>query len=250
MVGKTSYTDIDQITVKYHSNKSAGQANLTMTVGTNQSTTNIIGYSSGDGRTEDYSTTFTYATKQSGIVSFRVVTTTNSVYIRSIIIHTNQGIVNIANNAEHKAAQKVAVKFANSFNSAMNATDSCTKNLDSAWSLCASYYETFKSEAEALGTAEEEWAQKLIANAIKQYSDDGGEACIERMMKTYEVCVQKHGKTAFMSDLIILGSAPSLPGLFISKPNNRVVFLIVLATISVGSIGVFFFTQSRKKEEI
>jgi len=254
VTGTTSYTNVSKIEVVYHTNKTSGSATLSMQVGSNASRSQTIGYDSSktsDGRTYDFKATFDYATKQSGVVNFTVDTDTNSVYICSIKIVTSTGSTQIANNSSHKAAQRVAVKFANAFNAAMATTSNCTTNMSSAWSTCSSAYSTFLTEAAALGSAEELYAKNLVKYATAQYSDDSGEACIERMMKTYEVCVQKHGMTAFMSDLKPLGSASHTNPITIinSKTDvNVVAIVVVTSVISLTAIGGYFFLRKRREQ--
>ena len=176
---------------------------------------------------------------------------TKAIYCKSIAVtySTPASSDSIANNASHKAAQRAAVKFANAFNAAMDDTENCTTGLDDAWSTCSSAYNTFKSEAADLGTTEEAWAKDLIKCATAQYSDDSGEACIERMMKTYEICVQKHGKTAFMSDLVSLG-APQVSPLvnIIGENTNTVAIIVIISMVSVTAIGGYFFLRKRKEQ--
>lgn len=175
---------------------------------------------------------------------------TKALYCKSIVVtYTVPGdSTNIANSADHIAAQRVAVKFAKAFNAAMDTTSGCTTNLDSAWSTCSNAYDTFLSEAAALGETEEAYAKSLIANATKQYTDDSGEACIERMMKTYQVCVQKHGQTPFMSELVSLSKIAINP-LQVSVKNNStaIIIIVISATSLIAIAGYFYF---RKKKEI
>ena len=249
VTGTTSYSDVTSIVVTYNTNASKGDATLGMKVGTNEAKSNEIGYTTGDGRTAFYTSTFNYPTKQSGVVQFSVETGTNSVYICSITINTSSGSTNIANNASHKAAQKAAVAFAQAFNAAMDETENCTTGLDTAWTTCTNAYDSFKTAAAALGETEEAWALKLVKYATKQYSDDSAEACLERMMKTYEICVQKHGKTAFMSDLVTLG-APQVSPLvnIIGENSNTVAIIVIISMVSVTAIGGYFFIRKRKEQ--
>ena len=179
--------------------------------------------------------------------------TKKAMVIRSISVtyETSSGQdVNIANSESHKAAQRVAVAFANTFNAAMDETENCTTGLSEAWSTCSTAYNTFKSQAAALGETEEAYAKNLIKYATAQYSDDSGEACIERMMKTYEVCVQKHGMTAFMAELKPLGSAPtsiSLVGVSMNT-NNAVSLIVVISMLSATAVGAYFFLHKKKEE--
>ncbi len=189
---------------------------------------------------------------KSGTISIDWVNSSSkAIYVKEIVVNTVSGSENIANNASHKAAQRVAVAFAQAFNAAMDETENCTKGLDDAWSACSTAYNTFKSEAAALGSAEEAYAKNLIKYATAQYSDDSGEACIERMMKTYEVCVQKHGMTAFMKELKPLGSAPtsiSLVGVSMNT-NNAVSLIVVISMLSATAVGAYFFFRKRKEEK-
>ena len=176
---------------------------------------------------------------------------TKAIYCKGVAVtySTQTQIVNLANVAGHENAQRVAVKFAKAFNAAMDTTSGCTTNLSSAWSTCQSAYNTFKSEAAALGSTEEVYAKNLIKYATAQYSDNSGEACIERMMKTYEVCVQKHGQTAFMSDLVTLSRISNINPLQMIRNNaNTVAIVIVVSMVSLAAIGGYFFLR-RKKED-
>ena len=188
---------------------------------------------------------------ESGTISIDWVNSSSkAIYVKEIVVNTVTSESNIANVAEHKAAQRAAVAFANAFNAAMDETENCTEGLDDAWSTCSSAYTSFKSAAAALGSTEEAYAKNLVKYATAQYSDDSGEACIERMMKTYEVCVQKHGQTAFMSDLVTLGRAPSVNPVLanLSGANNTTITIaIVISLVSVTAIGGYFFLRKRKE---
>ena len=176
---------------------------------------------------------------------------TKAIYCKSVVVTyaTSGSSTTISNSTDHIAAQRVAVKFAKAFNAAMDTTSSCTTNMSSAWSTCSSAYNTFLSEAAALGSAEEAYAKNLVKYATAQYSDDSGEACIERMMKTYEVCVQKHGQTAFMSDFVTLGRAPSVnPIVNVSNNNNVIVIAAITSLISITTLGGYFFLRKRKEQ--
>lgn len=152
----------------------------------------------------------------------------------------------IANVATHKEAQRVAVKFAKAFNAAMDLTENCTKGLDAAWSTCSSAYNTFKTEAAALGS-EKAYAEYYIKYASCEWSDDSGEACIERMLRTYKACVQVHGKTAFMSELVTLQAARVTPLASIVGNSNTIAIIVVISMISITAIGGYFFLRKRKE---
>ena len=177
---------------------------------------------------------------------------TGALYCMSIVVTYEAPTgetIQIANNASHKAAQRVAVKFANTFNAAMDETENCTTGLDDAWSTCSAAYTTFLSEAAALGSAEEEWALNLVKYATAQYSDDSAEACIERMMKTYEICVQRHGKTAFMEDLKPLDAQRVVnPIALVNKNTNTVLIIAIVSVITTAAIGGYFFLRKRKED--
>lgn len=173
-----------------------------------------------------------------------------AIYCKSVAVSfsTSNSIVNIANSLDHIAAQRVAVKFAKAFNAAMDTTSGCTTNLSSAWSTCSSAYSTFLTEAAALGSAEEAYAKDLIKYATAQYSDDSGEACIERMLKTYEICVQKHGQTAFMNELVELGKAPtSITTLTLNNATN-ITIIVVASVIMIAAVGGYFYIRRLKQK--
>lgn len=176
---------------------------------------------------------------------------TKAIYCKSIAVtyvEESEETVNIANNASHKAAQRAAVAYAQAFNAAMDNTENCTTGLDAAWTTCSNAYNSFKTAAAALGETEEAWALNLVKYATKQYSDDSGEACIERMMKTYEICVQKHGKTAFMSDLVTLGARPVSVLSSISKNTSTVAIIVVISVVSVVAVGGYFYLRKKKED--
>ena len=169
-----------------------------------------------------------------------------AIYCKSVSVtySVSGGSVTISNSLNHVNAQRVAVKFANAFNAAMNTTSNCTTNMSSAWSTCSSSYNTFLSEAAALGSSEETYAKNLIKYATRQYSDNSGEACIERMMKTYEICVSKHGQTAFMSDLVSL-SSPSIEPAFINSSDTIITFVVIVSLSSLVLIGLCFVKRRK-----
>ena len=188
---------------------------------------------------------------KSGTISIDWVNSSSkAIYIKEIVVKTVSGSTNIANSDDHKAAQRVAVAYAMAFNAAMDDTENCTTGLDAAWATCSSAYTSFKSAAAALGETEEAWAKNLVKYATVQWSDDSGEACIERMMKTYEVCVQKHGKTAFMDDLVTLGRASNTNPITIignKSDVNLVAIVVITSVVSLTAIGGYFFLRKRKE---
>ena len=81
-----SYNNISKIIVTYNTNKSAGAGTFEVKIGTNDRTSKDWAYSSGDGRTANYTLQYDYATPQSGSVKITANTTTNSIYVSSITI--------------------------------------------------------------------------------------------------------------------------------------------------------------------
>ena len=223
-----------------------GATNVTVTVGGN------VFDSVKSAPSAAGSLTFTGSVSGNIVITMEKATKTSGCaqYIASVAItySTSTTLQNIANVAGHEDAQRAAVRFAKAFNAAMDTTSGCTTNLSSAWSTCISAYNTFLSEAAALGSAEETYAKNLVKYATAQYSDDSGEACIERMLKTYEVCVQKHGQTAFMSDLIALGKAPTPNVVSTLSNNTNLVIVIVASTIMIAAIGGYFYIRRLKQK--
>ena len=194
------------------------------------------------------STEYTFTGTGSGTI---VVTWTNTsqkaLYLKglSVTYQTSGEPVNIANSDYHKDSQRTAVEFAETFNTAMSATNGCTTGLDDAWSTCSSAYNAFKSDAASLGSTEEEYAKNLVKYATAQYSDDSGEACIERMMKTYEICVSKYGKTAFMQDLVSVGRNVT-PTINSVANNSTTLVIAIVSVMSFTAIGGYYYIRKRK----
>ncbi len=176
---------------------------------------------------------------------------TGALYCLSIEVtyETSDGTQQIANVAAHKAAQRVAVKFANAFNTAMGTTANCTENMESAWATCSSAYNTFKSEAAALGEAEEAYAKNLIKYATlkEEWQQDYAlEDCIEKMVRVYKVCVESHGQTAFMNDLRPLQSRANIGFGVAMDSSSTSTIVIISALTGLAAIGGYFFLRKRK----
>lgn len=92
-----SFPKVSKIVVTYNTNKSQGAGSIGVQIGTNSETTNNVAYSgSGDGRTANYTTTFNYATVQTGNVKITVNTTTNSIWLKSVeITYTSDPTITI-----------------------------------------------------------------------------------------------------------------------------------------------------------
>jgi len=83
----TSFTNVSRIVVTYNTNKGQGAGSIEMKIGTNSSVTNNVAWQSGDdGTCANYTTTFSYATTQSGNVKLTTNCTTNSIWVKSIEI--------------------------------------------------------------------------------------------------------------------------------------------------------------------
>ncbi len=230
---------VNSVTV-YTSGASSVNATVQVSVG---------GTSYGDAKSITSSNagyTFDLGGKSGNVVISWSQTSSKAIYVKEIVVNTS-GTSVISNSVDHIAAQRLAVKFAKAFNAAMDTTSGCTTNLSSAWSACSDAYDTFISEANALGETEAAYAKSLIANATKQYTDDSGEACIERMMKTYEVCVQKHGQTPFMSELVTLSKISISPLQVSVKNSSTTIIIVVISALSVIAIGGYFYFRKKKE---
>lgn len=84
----TSFSNVTQVVVTYNSNKTGGEGSMAIKIGSNTETSaNPVGYSgSGDGRSANYTSTFNFSPAQSGYVVLRVITTTNSIWVKSVEI--------------------------------------------------------------------------------------------------------------------------------------------------------------------
>ena len=196
--------------------------------------------------------TFTGTASAGAIVVriYKASAAVNAIYCKSVkVTYTTTGSsVTISNSTDHIEAQRLAVLFAKTFNDFMAETEYCTTGLSAAWASCSTAYTLFKESAASLGETEEAWCFDLIKYATAQYSDDSGEACIERMMKTYEICVTKHGQTAFMDDIVTLESNSYNPLVLVnSKSANKVIIISVISLISLSIVGGYFFIHRRKE---
>ena len=190
--------------------------------------------------------TFSLGGKSGTVVISWTQSSSKALYVKEIVVRTS-GTAVISNSADHIAAQRAVVKFAKAFNAAMDTTSYCTANLSSAWSTCSSAYNTFKTEAAALSSTEEAYAYSLLTNATARYSDNSGEACVERMLKTYEICVQQHGQNAFMSEIISLSRIPLNSLQIVAKNAGSIIAGISVALISVTAIESYFYFRKKKE---
>ena len=81
-----SYSNISKIVVTYNTNKSAGEGTFDVQIGENDAVSKNWAYSSGDGRTANYTIQYDYSPAQSGYVKITANTTTNSIYVVSVAI--------------------------------------------------------------------------------------------------------------------------------------------------------------------
>ena len=249
----SSYSNISQIVITYNTNKSSGAGSFDVKVGTNASQNVSAAWQSGDdGRSMNYTATFDYATKQSGVVAFTVNVGTNSLWVKSIKIVTSTGSTDIANKAGHEAAQKAVVKFAKAFNTAMDTTNGCTTNMSSAWSTATAAWATFNNDISSLSAAEQTYAKNLIKYASAQWTentDDDFSYCLERAMATYEKCVKDHGQTAFMSSVRTVQSSNNVGNNLFTVDSSKVgAASIIIIMISATVVGGYFFLRKKKKE--
>ncbi len=80
------FENISKIVVTYNTNQSSGAGTLVVKVGDNPIKANDWAYSTGTGTSALYTTTFNYATPESGSVTITANTTTNSIYIVQVAI--------------------------------------------------------------------------------------------------------------------------------------------------------------------
>lgn len=88
-----SFTGVSKVVVIYNTNKSAGEGTLELKIGSNTERSQNWAYSSGDGRTANYTCTFNIATPESGQITLTANTTTNSIYIVGVNV-TASGMSN------------------------------------------------------------------------------------------------------------------------------------------------------------
>lgn len=178
---------------------------------------------------------------------------TKAIYCKGIAVtySTSSQVVNIANVTGHEDAQRAVVKFAKAFNAAMDTTSGCTTNMSSAWATATSAWNTFLSEAAALGETEEAYAKDLIKYASSQWTSDTDSNyayCLERALATYDKCVSVHGQTAFMSQVRVAQKIQVNP-VITSVQNNAsiVITVIAISSLSIIAIGAYFYFRKKKE---
>lgn len=178
---------------------------------------------------------------------------TKALYCKSIAVTyvESSGTQNIANVAGHEAAQKAVVAFAKAMNAAFDDTANCTDGVAAAWATASNAYSSNIAKNASLSADEKAYAKNLIKYATAQYTDNTDNDysyCLERAMATYEACIQKHGQTAFMSDVRSVSASSRITSLSLINGNgNTVAIIVIISMISVAAIGGYFFFRKRKE---
>jgi len=179
---------------------------------------------------------------------------TKAIYCLSVAVTyaESSGTQNIANVAGHEAAQKAVVAFAKAMNAAFDNTANCTDGVAAAWTTASNAYSSNIADNASLSADEKAYAKNLIKYASAQYTDDTDNDysyCLERAMATYEACIQKHGQTAFMSDVRLVSASSRITPLSIVNGNgNTVAIIVIVSMISVAAIGGYFLFRRRKEQ--
>lgn len=192
------------------------------------------------------------ATSGSSNERFRYYTSAgqHSVSLFKLVTEEGEGSTNIANVAGHEAAQKAVVAFAKAMNAAFDNTANCTDGVASAWSTASSAYSSNITNNASLSADEKAYANNLIKYATAQYTDDTDEDfsyCLERAMKTYEVCIQKHGQTGFIGVRTVTPSIVVNPVAVLSDGGSTVTIIVVTSMIGLSAVGGYFFLRKRKE---
>ena len=178
---------------------------------------------------------------------------TKAIYCKSIAVTyvESSGTQNIANVAGHEAAQKAVVAFAKAMNAAFDNTANCTEGVADAWTTASNAYSSNIVNNASLSAEEKAYAKNLIKYASVKYTDNTDNDysyCLERALATYEACIQKHGQTAFMSDVRSVSASSRITPLSIINGNgNTVAIVVIISMISVIAIGGYFFLRKRKE---
>ena len=80
-----SFKNVSKVIVTYNTNKNAGAGTIVLNVGGVDVATNSVKYTSGDGRSANYTTEFAVS-NLTGTVKLTVNTTTNSIWVKSVEI--------------------------------------------------------------------------------------------------------------------------------------------------------------------
>ena len=137
-------------------------------------------------------------------------------------------------------------------NAAFDNTENCTDGVAAAWETASSAYSSNITNNASLSADEKAYAKNLIKYASAQYTDDTDNDysyCLERAMATYEACIQKHGQTAFMSDVRSVSASSRITSLslFDNGNSNTAAIIVIVSVIAVSALGGFFFLRKRKE---
>lgn len=80
-----SFDNVSKVIVTYNTNKSAGAGTIVLNVGETEVATNSVMYTTGDGRSANYTTEFAVS-NLTGKIKLTVNTTTNSIWVKSVEI--------------------------------------------------------------------------------------------------------------------------------------------------------------------
>lgn len=80
------FGSVSQVVVTYNTNTSNGAGTLTLKIGSNEEQSEDWAYSTGDGKTANYTCTFTVSPTESGAIKLTANTKTNSIYIVSVAV--------------------------------------------------------------------------------------------------------------------------------------------------------------------
>ena len=81
-----TFASVSQVIVTYNTNKSAGAGTLELKIGSNAAHEESWAWSSGDGRSANYTCTFNVSPTESGVINLKANTTTNSIYIVGVTV--------------------------------------------------------------------------------------------------------------------------------------------------------------------
>lgn len=213
-----SYENISKIVVTYNTNKSAGAGSIVAQIGENASTTNNVEYTSGDGRSANYTTEFTYTKPQTGNIKLIVNTTTNSIYLVSAEITYTPSVPDTrtdVNMTSFTAGETTLIKG--------NTTSTSVSNDQPGWAAAYTYSSSNTSVATineyGVITAESKGTATITA-ALNIASTDENFKVGENASKTLEITVNNPSHTATFSINGTTSTADFEEGTAISFPAD------------------------------
>lgn len=174
--------------------------------------------------------------------------------IEVVIDYEGTDTVVYSNKADHFETQKAVVEFATYLNEQMNATNACNgtfEELSTQWALVATKYNALFGTGTALDATELEYAKKMLKYTDAKWGGEAEADCVERAMKTYDICVSVHGLTPFMFEtgsdtpLRSINTVNGIGGLNILNDSSSMI-IVIISLVSITSIGGFFFLRKRK----